>query len=181
MFIRILINILFIYIFFRIKQRKFTYTGALMERKKSVNEENTLYISKNRPRLEIFKQITDKEKFENNKFNKKNEKNNTNPKNNSNSEVNHIQAKSAYEWSVNGEGKYNNPNCNNQNSAFEIKDSEINPMNAFNFDEFSLDENFKRLKSDLIPRDNESEEFVTKEKLFIEIKNLRDIERKLSY
>lgn len=115
----------------------------MVDRKKSLNEEKSEFISNNRPRLEVFRKLTC-------------------PKTLSTcNEIEYLKSnrdeiaikKNKYPLSIISDA------ANNINQHNHIKCDSINNLNTFEnkgfaFEEFSVDDNFKRLKSDLIPKDN---------------------------
>lgn len=114
-----------------------------MDRKKSLNEEKSDFINNNRPRLEVFRKLTC-------------------PKTLSTCNENQYLKSNSDELAIN-QNQYPLSTISdaaiNNNQENNLKCDSFNNLNTFEnkgiaFEEFSIDDNFKRLKSDLIPKDN---------------------------
>lgn len=115
-----------------------------MERKKSLNEEKSPFINNNRPRLEVFRKITCPETKS---------ISNENQYLKSNSDEIAIN-KNQYALSAVSDAANININIES-----DLKSDSFNNLNKLEnkgivFEDFNIEDNFKRLKSDLIPKDN---------------------------
>lgn len=122
-----------------------------MERKKSLNDEKSFYLNNNRPRLEVFRKLTINESKsicnENNQYIESNSDEIAIAK------QKQIALSSICDFNKNNNFKQTDEN-NLKNESFNIVIKIENKALSFEDLDFSVDDNFKRLKSDLIPKEN---------------------------
>jgi len=143
----------------------------LKERKKSLNDENTFYLNNNRPRLDIFKIITSLDiKSNNEEYHYKEEL--SNKKNYFISVITDTNV-------LNEKIELVKNKSNSSNNNLDI----INENKEYNINEFNIYDNFKRLKSDLIPKDDFFDNYFEEDDNLSENKTeiIKLIERKHSY
>jgi hypothetical protein len=111
-----------------------------VDRKKSVNDEKSPYINNNRPRLDVFRKLTCpemKSTCNDDKYTKSNSQ----------------EIYKAFSDLKNNNNLENNLNNKCLRNIIKIENKSLE------FEDFCFDDNFKRLKSDLIPRDNYFESY----------------------
>jgi len=147
-----------------------TYSEALIQRKKSLNDEISSYVNNNRPRLEIFRKISLKENLlirdDNLKYNK--------------FKSDEIKNKCALSVE-NDKIPTDILNTNVYENISTLNNNEKPENKEFIFEDINIEDNFKRLKSDLIPKEEIFEDYFQSEENFYIMKRNENKQRKHSY